>query len=190
MSASVHLLHAGYASEAMDRVASTITLIRDADGIVVVDPGMVADTAMILDPIEGLGIDVGDVTDIVLSHHHPDHVINIALFPNARVHDTMAIYHRDTLVLRPAEGFQVTESVRLIQTPGHSPQDITTLVDSPDGLQVLTHLWWMQQGPADDPMAQDRSQLRDQRARVLDLQPSLIIPGHGAPFVPGAQVPL
>jgi glyoxylase-like metal-dependent hydrolase (beta-lactamase superfamily II) len=190
MNASVHVLHSGYASEAMDRAASTITLIRDGDGIVVVDPGMVADTALILEPIAALNIDVGDVTDIVLSHHHPDHVINVALFPNAKVHDTMAIYYRDTLQLRPAEGFHVTESVHLIQTPGHSPQDVTTLVESTEGLQALTHLWWMEQGPADDPLAPDRALLRDQRARVLDLQPTLIIPGHGAPFAPGPQVPL
>jgi glyoxylase-like metal-dependent hydrolase (beta-lactamase superfamily II) len=190
MTASVHLLHAGYASETMDRVASTITLIRDGDAVTVVDPGMVADVALILDPLKALGIEAGDVGDIVLSHHHPDHVINIALFPNARVHDVMAIYHRDTLQLRPAEGFHVSESVRLIQTPGHSPQDISTLVDSDEGLHVLTHLWWMQQGPAEDPLAFDRDLLRQQRARVLDLKPSLIVPGHGAPFIPGPDVPL
>lgn len=190
MTASVHVVHAGYASDSMDRVASTITLIQDGEAVIVVDPGMVADVALILDPIRALGIEAGDVGDIVLSHHHPDHVINIALFPNARVHDTMAIYHRDTLQLRPAEGFHLSESVRLIQTPGHSPQDVSTLVDSDEGLQVLTHLWWMEQGPADDPMAMDREMLREQRARVLDLGPSRIIPGHGAPFVPGPHVPV
>lgn len=190
MVATLNVLHDGYASPTMDRVASTITLIRDGDSVIVVDPGMVADTAMILDPLFELGIGVDMVTDIVISHHHPDHLINIALFPKARVHDAMAIWYRDTLQLRDAEGFHVSESTKLIQTPGHTPQDVSTVVTTGSGLQVLTHLWWSSAGPADDPFSPDRQALRDHRARILDLQPALIIPGHGPAFVPGSDTPL
>ena len=33
--------------------------------------------------------------DVIISHHHPDHTINIALFPNARVNDHWAVYKDD-----------------------------------------------------------------------------------------------
>ena len=45
---SVHLLHAGYTG---DHVASSVVLVRDGDATIVVDPGMVADRALILDPL-------------------------------------------------------------------------------------------------------------------------------------------
>ena len=50
---SVHLLHAGYTG---DRVASTVVLVRDADAVIVVDPGMVANRSLILDPLAALGV--------------------------------------------------------------------------------------------------------------------------------------
>jgi hypothetical protein len=46
-------------------------------------------------PARGLGVAPEDVTDVIFSHHHPDHTLNAALFPNARFHDFMAIYKDD-----------------------------------------------------------------------------------------------
>ena len=74
---TVHLLHAGYAH---DRVGSSVVLVRDGDALIVADPGMVANRSLILDPLADLGVAPGDVTHVFLSHHHPDHTVNIALF--------------------------------------------------------------------------------------------------------------
>ena len=63
--------------------------------MIVVDPGMVSSRSKILEPLAALGVGVGDVTDVVISHHHPDHTVNIALFPSARVHDFQATYVDD-----------------------------------------------------------------------------------------------
>ena len=79
---SVHLLHAGYTG---DRTASSIVLVRDGDAIIVADPGMVARRSLILDPLAALGIVPEAVTHVFLSHHHPDHTMNVALFPQAEV---------------------------------------------------------------------------------------------------------
>jgi glyoxylase-like metal-dependent hydrolase (beta-lactamase superfamily II) len=185
MTATVDILTAGYADE---RVASTVTLIRDGDVTVVVDPRMVAGRGRILDPLAGLGVAVEDVTDVVFSHHHPDHTLNAALFPNARFHDHWASYRDDVWDDRSADGFQISESVRLMLTPGHSHEDISTLVDTADGLVVLTHLWWRADGPAEDPFA-DPGLLREYRNAVLALGPVQIIPGHGPGFAPGDSTP-
>jgi glyoxylase-like metal-dependent hydrolase (beta-lactamase superfamily II) len=175
----VHILTCGYAAE---RVAGTVSLIHEDDVVAVVDPGMVADRRLILEPIAELGYGVEEVTDVVFSHHHPDHTLNAALFPAARFHDHWAIYSGDVWEDRDAEGFALSPSVRLMRTPGHTAEDITTLVDTDSGLVAATHLWWSAEGPDEDPRAEDMAALRASRERLLALRPSLIIPGHGAPF--------
>jgi glyoxylase-like metal-dependent hydrolase (beta-lactamase superfamily II) len=181
MTARLDVLCAGYAAE---RVASTVVLIRDEGAVIVVDPGMVASRRLILDPMAELGVDPAGVTDVVLSHHHPDHTLNAALFERARVHDFWAIYSGDTWTDRPADGFELSASVRLMATPGHTAQDITTLASTGDGLIACTHLWWTREGPEVDPRAEDQDLLVRSRARLLDLAPALIVPGHGAAFAP------
>ena len=78
---SVHLLHAGYAGE---HVGSTVVLVRDGDALIVVDPGMVASRSLILDPLAALGVAPEAVTHVFLSHHHPDHTINMRALPERR----------------------------------------------------------------------------------------------------------
>ena len=63
-----------------------------------------------------------------------------ALFPAARVHDHWAIYdfagRWDDV---EAEGRELAPSVRLLRTPGHSAEDISTAVGTPDGIVVFRH---------------------------------------------------
>jgi glyoxylase-like metal-dependent hydrolase (beta-lactamase superfamily II) len=181
MSAQLDVLAEGYAD---DRVASTVVLVRDAGKVIVVDPGMVAHRGVILDPLRRLGVDPAQVTDVVFSHHHPDHTLNAALFPEAQFHDHWAIYKDDTWTDRPADGYEISPAVQLRTTPGHSAEDVTTLVHTDNGIVACTHLWWSAEGPEIDPLAADQEQLEASRALLLALRPSLIIPGHGSPFAP------
>jgi len=177
--ATVDVLFVGYASE---RVAGTVSCLRDGAMVAVVDPGMVPRRSVILDPLRALGLEPEQVTDVILSHHHPDHTMNVALFENARVHDIWAIYQRDVWIDRPADGAVLSPAVRLLATPGHTAQDLTTLVDTDGGTVALTHLWWDATSQS-DPLAQDLDALYAGRARVLDVA-ALVVPGHGAPFTP------
>ena len=184
-SAEVHILFQGYVGE---RVASTISFVRDGEALVIIDPGMAPSPAAMLEPLAALGVAPEAITDVIFSHHHPDHTLNAALFPNARFHDFQAIYQGDVWTRRRAEGFQLSPSILLIETPGHTPQDITTLVGTRDGVIAFTHLWWHAGGPAKDPYSHDLDVLRANRERVLGLA-SQIVPGHGAPFTPGPETP-
>jgi glyoxylase-like metal-dependent hydrolase (beta-lactamase superfamily II) len=188
VTAQLDVLTVGYADE---RVAGTVVLLRDGEHTTVLDPGMVANRRRILDPLEDLGLSAAEVADVVFSHHHPDHTLNAALFTDARFHDFQATYQDDVWLPREFtdDVAHVSPSVRLLLTPGHTAEDVSTLVMTTDGLVVCTHLWWTESGPADDPFAPDREVLRASRAKVLGLDPALIIPGHGEPFRPTTSTP-
>jgi len=179
------VLTTGYVSE---RVASTVAYVHDGDTRLVVDPGMVAHRGLILDPLAAAGVAPEQVTDVVFSHHHPDHTLNAALFAAARFHDHWAVYRNDEWTSRDAEGAELSPSIRLIRTPGHTAEDITTLVGTPDGVVAFTHLWWHADGPPEDRVAEDPAALHAGRARVLAVA-DLIVPGHGSPFEPGPTTP-
>ena len=187
MSAELHVIVDGYAD---DHVAGTVSLIRDGGAVIVVDPGMVKHRDVILEPLRELGVAPESVTDVVFSHHHPDHTLHAALFPEARFHDFQAIYQGDVWEDREAEGFKVGAHTTLIETRGHTEQDISTVVETADGVVVLTHLWWSGDGPLEDPFAPDAAVLRASRERVLALNPVQIVPGHGPAFTPGPTTPL
>lgn len=184
--ARIHILFEGYAG---DRVASSVTYVRDHSIKVIIDPGMVPRPESILEPLKLLGEDPASVTDVIFSHHHPDHTVNAALFPNARVHDHWAIYEGDAWTSRDADGYLLSPSIRLLATPGHTPQDITTIVRSDDDVIAFTHLWWSAEGPANDPYATDQQALKKGREKVVQLA-TLIVPGHGPAFTPDDSTPI
>jgi len=189
-SASVHVLHEGYVGRDGDgeRVAGTVTLIIDGPAVIVVDPGMVASRAALLAAVADHGPQATDVTDVVFSHHHPDHTVNAALFPAARIHDHWAVYAGDRWISRDADGAELGPSVRLLRTPGHTAQDISTVASTPDDVFACTHAWWAAAGPADDPLGSDAGALHVSRDLLLSLA-TVIVPGHGPAFRPDHSTP-
>lgn len=177
----------GYVGRGDDhsRVASTVTLIVDGDAVIIVDPGMVASREGLIDALHARGHAPLDVTDVVFSHHHPDHTVNAALFPNARIHDHWAIYTDDHWTDRDADGYELAPSVRLLRTPGHTAEDISTIAVTPAGVYACTHAWWHSEA-AGDPLAADEAELRRSRERLLGFA-TVIVPGHGPAFEVSSQ---
>jgi glyoxylase-like metal-dependent hydrolase (beta-lactamase superfamily II) len=188
--AQVFVLHEGYVREEddADRVGSTVTLIVDGGRVIVVDPGMVSGRDALLGALAARGPDPAEVTDVVFSHHHPDHTVNAAMFPFAVIHDHWASYDGDRWIGREPGDFALTPSVRLIATPGHTAEDITTLAAGPDDVYACTHAWWGPGGPAVDPLGTDQAALHRSRAAILEVA-TVIIPGHGPAFRPTPQTP-
>ncbi len=176
---SVHLLHAGYAGHG---VASSVVLVRDGDSLIVVDPGMVARRSLILDPLAAHDVAAEDVTHVFLSHHHPDHTVNIALFPNAEVVDFWARYRDDVWLDHDGDGYRLAPNSQLWLTPGHTDEDATLVVTADDAVYAMTHLWWRaDRTPEIDPLADDQAAIQRGRARVLAAA-DIVIPGHGEAF--------
>ena len=72
-----------------------VWVVRDADGVIVIDTGFDAAAAArrgrtLVRPVAAglaaIGVDAAAVTDVVITHMHYDHAGNVALFPNARFH--------------------------------------------------------------------------------------------------------
>lgn len=186
--ARVDILLAGSLTSTGGGVASSCTLIRDGDRVIVVDPGMAESARAILDPLAALGVRPEDVTDVVLSHHHPDHTIHAGHFANAAVHDHWAIYRGTDWEDSECDGRVLTSSVRLARTPGHTAQDLAVIAGTPDGVVVCTHSWFASDSGIEDEDPEDAEALRAARAAILAVA-DRIVPGHGPAFVPSEATP-
>jgi glyoxylase-like metal-dependent hydrolase (beta-lactamase superfamily II) len=183
VTATFHLLHAGYATD--EGVASSVSLVLDGEAVIVIDPGMVADRSLILDALAQHGAAPVDVTHVILTHHHPDHAVNVALFPNAEVVDFWARYRGDQWLDHPGDGYAIGPSTRIILTPGHTAEDLTVLVETDEGVVACTHCWWRaDRTPEIDPLAEDGEALEESRSRILAAADT-IVPGHGGAFRSG-----
>jgi glyoxylase-like metal-dependent hydrolase (beta-lactamase superfamily II) len=182
VSARHFLLHAGYIRDDGATVGSSVSLIEDGEAVLVVDPGMVADRGAILDPLRAHGHEAGDVTHVVLTHHHPDHAVNVALFPNAEAVDAWARYVGDQWLDHAGDGHRLSPHVWLLLTPGHTTEDLTVMAETDDGVVACTHAWWRgDRTPEVDPLAEDPAALTTSRQRIL-ASADLVVPGHGEPF--------
>jgi glyoxylase-like metal-dependent hydrolase (beta-lactamase superfamily II) len=184
--ARVDVLLPGSLTSTGGGVASSSTLIRDGNVVVVVDPGMAPSARSILDPLEALGVRVEDVTDVVLGHHHPDHTIHAGHFPKAAVHDHWAIYRGTQWEDSECDGRVLSPSVVLARTPGHTAQDLAVVVGTPDGIVVCTHSFFNDATTGEDEDPDDPEALHASRAAILEVA-DLIIPGHGPAFRPTAS---
>jgi glyoxylase-like metal-dependent hydrolase (beta-lactamase superfamily II) len=187
-SASVDILVEGSLTSTGGGVASSCTLIRDGDRVIVVDPGMAPSALSILDPLASLGILPEHVTDVVLSHHHPDHTLHAGHFPNAAVHDHWAVYRGTAWEDSECDGRALTPSVLLARTPGHTAEDLAVLVGTPDGIVVCTHSWFNAETGVEDEDPEDAEQLRASRRAILEVA-DRVIPGHGPAFTPTEATP-
>src|SRR5687767_3708558 len=114
------------------RGASTVALIQSDNAIVVADPGMVTDRGLIIDPLNKAGVSPQDVTHIFISHHHPDHTVNIALFPNAEVVDFWGMYKGD-MWRDHGDSHAIAPGITVLRTPGHTAEDASLVVETADG---------------------------------------------------------
>ena len=97
------------------------------------------------------------MTHVFLSHHHPDHTVNIALFPNAEVVDFWARYKDDLWLDHDGDGYHLSPNTELWLTPGHTEEDATLIVRADDAIYALTHLWWYaDRTPEVDPLGSDQ----------------------------------
>lgn len=189
------ILIEGYArdGEEEDYIASpTTVLIYDEGKTILTDPG--ASAKGLLKALEDRELSVSDVDILFLSHYHPDHFLNLKLFPNHPLYDGSVLWDGDKEY--DYEGSKVIPGtkVRIIETPGHTLEHVSLLLEVEDeGTVCVAHdVFWWEDGAQDisdydaminyeDPFVTDMKALKKSRKKVLEVA-DVIIPGHGEKF--------
>jgi len=184
MTAEVKILVEGYtnadsvAESGEERTQPTITLIKDQDLVMVVDPGILDSQHVLVDALKRENLTPEDVDVVCVTHSHIDHYRNIGMFPNAKVLEYYGLWNKQT-VETWSEDF--TPNIQVLHTPGHDYTGITLFVTTDDGVVAICgDVFWKKnypQNPQDDAFASNPEKLKESRQMVLRMA-DWIIPGH------------
>lgn len=179
--AEVKILIEGYTSadsgqSGEEKTCPTITLVKDKDIVMVVDPGTVDNQQIIINALEKEGLAIGDVNIVCITHSHIDHYRNIGMFPEAKTLEYFGLW--DGGSVQDWEE-QFTDDIKVVKTPGHNYDAITLFVKTDKGtVAICGDVFWKENLPKNDPYASDLEKLKESRKRVL-ASADWIIPGHG-----------
>lgn len=153
----------------------TITLIKDGDLNIVVDPGVLESQQVLIDALQKEGLSIDDVDIVFLTHSHIDHYRNVGMFPSAKILEFFGVWETNS-VSEWDENF--TENIKIIKTPGHNYDGLTFLVKTEKGIvAVCGDIFWKENQPENDPYATDEKKLNESREKILK-SADYIIPGH------------
>lgn len=179
--AQVKILIEGYtkADDGSEKTCATITLVRDKDLIMVVNPGVLESQQMLIDALKNEGLAMGDVNVVFLTHSHIDHFRNIGMFVTAKTLEYYGLWDKNTV-----EDWQVqfTGDIKIIKTPGHSNTALTLLVKTDIGtVAICGDVFWKENYPDEDIYADEKEKLVESRKEVLKLA-DYIVPGHAGMY--------
>lgn len=179
--AEVKVLIKGYTSaDAEGRTCSTISLIKDENVVMIIDPGTARSQDVIIEALKKEGVAISDINFVFITHSHIDHYRNIGMFSKAKTLEYFGIWDEDKDGVDWKEEF--TPNIRIIKTPGHNYDGLTLLVKTEKGIiAICGDVFWKEDFPEDDPYASAPEKLKESRKKVLEMA-DWIIPGHGPMF--------
>ena len=164
---------------------STSTLIRSGDRLIVVDTSSKYLRPALKNSFRELGVFMKDVDTVILTHSHSDHIENLDLFPNAKVYlhaggEEVPFKHETV-----TEDIEIAEGVRLVHTPGHTPDSMSVFVKADRNYVVAGDAV-----PLEDnirkkvpPRLNYDPDLAMQSIKSIVRFADVIVPGHGFPFM-------
>lgn len=178
MVATFKILQKGYVKDDGETVASTISLVLDEDVKLIVDPGMSKNRSGIIKELKDENLEPNDINYVFITHHHPDHTINIGMFPKATVIDFASTY-KDDFWSEHEEDYKLTPNIKIVSTPGHTQEDASLVVRTDKGTIVFTHAWYHEDmTPEKDQLAEDEVLLGKSRKKILKIA-DFIVTSHG-----------
>jgi glyoxylase-like metal-dependent hydrolase (beta-lactamase superfamily II) len=166
------------------QASSTVTLIIGDGNNIIVDTGLPNEKETILKGLSDQGLNKDDINLVINTHLHGDHMGNNALFTKAKF-----MAHKNELpaklpnVISVEGDFQVSENIRIMETPGHSTGSISVVVWVPetkktyviagDALPIKdNYLKWVPPGINFNPMVALASM-----RKIVDIA-DFVVPGH------------
>jgi len=188
--------------------STNTVLIRDEGVKIVVDPGIIqlGRYGAFQSRLAELGLKPQDIDMVVNTHCHYDHIEANYLFRGKRliVHEKELDFCRQLYWPEYADAFmgileidamrgtrKLTEDVRVIETPGHTPGSISVIAETEKGpvacigdAAIVKEDLLLLRPPSVvvKNIAPDVSVAS--LKRIASLRPTLVIPGHDAPFSP------
>lgn len=191
----VHNLYTGYARLGEDgymEANATSTLVVGHHFKVVVDTLTPWDKHIIIDKLKEHNLTPDDITHLVCTHGHPDHVGNNNLFTSAQQHIVgYSVHTRDKFYLHPfecGENLKIDgENLYVMPSPGHTMDSVSLVVKTSDGVVVIAGDTFENfQDLEDDKIwidagTENESVQRESRRKILQLG-DIVVPGHGPAF--------
>ena len=164
---------------------STSTLIRTGDSSIVVDTSSRFMRPALKSSFRDLGVYPKDVDTVVLTHSHQDHTGNLDLFPNAEVYVQAGGDDLGADVNVIEGDMQLCSGVRLVRTPGHTPDSMSVFVEADRayvvaGDAVPTEDNYRKMVPP--RICADREAAMEIINSIANFA-DIIVPGHGFPFM-------
>ena len=175
-------------------------IVRTGQGTCLVDPGHKVFLPKLLRSMEQDGIDSQDVSTVILTHGHPDHMegalelrakgarVGIHRKEEAFLQEVGPYFARMMGLEMPDLNFDFYleegdldvcgESFRVIDTPGHSPGSVSLFWAEPGALFSGDLVFAQGVGRTDFPGG-DSALLKDSILRCRKLGASMLLPGHG-----------
>ncbi len=170
------------------RAGCSITLVLGPELRVIVDPGGPHEAQLVRGLLARRGLDVHDISHVVCTHGHIDHVGNLSLFSQATFIGgrDVAVGDRFSTIDLAGGPLSIAEGVEVLATPGHTSEDISLLVHATAQGVVAIAGDVFESGDLSDESWRDysRDARQQERSRRMLLEVAeLIVPGHGAAFV-------
>lgn len=185
---------------------SSLWLLDDGTRRVLIDAGQPAYIPLIHESLERLGLTTADITDVMLTHMHWDHVANFTMFQNAvtwvgerelawaaeqpagtkfipDLH-VQELVRRTERVERIRPGQEVLPGIHVIPAPGHTPHHLAFLTDRAEQPLVFAgdsvkNIHELATAQVDSTMDEDASIRTIDRLRSLLIDTSAtLLPGH------------
>jgi len=186
--AKVKILLTGYfewVGENKCRASSTVTLIQDRRKNILVDTGTSSNQKKLIKALSELQLEPKDIDYVVITHSHTDHLENLGLFSQAQSINVFEIKTGDVFqisleILQKGEK-QLTKNVRLISTPGHTPECVTVIVETEKGIIAIAGDLFVKKQTEKGVFVENKKMWQQSREKILKLA-DYIIPGHGPMF--------